>query len=328
MKKNKWIFKSKYLIFYFRWNFEISYESCGYFDNRPRINIGLIFFYLTFILPFRNKWEEECDPPKWGIAIHNSTFWIYRGGKGNDNGGNKWWTIDIPFTLKWVRTSMLLKGGLWEHSTQKDKKEFYLDKWNNIVWSEIYPFTYTLKSGETQYRQATVKVKKIEWRRIKWLPVFNKIKTTIDVEFNEEVGEETGSWKGGCTGCSYELLPNEDSIKLYRNMLQEHATIVNDLVGLKFCNFLTTGRTTAAVILSALRAFKISCVEIIQLIQGFCSKTGLNFVNYFDFTGDRFLIYSHPTTYQRPLNMNPSKTIRVFSFRVKHVPIANIKNDI
>lgn len=107
-------------------------------------------------------------------------------------------------------------------------------------------------------------------------------------------------------------------------MLQEHATIVNDLVELKFYNFLTTGRTTAAFILSALRAFKISCVEIIQRIQGFCSKTVLNFVNYFDFTGDRFLIYSHPTIYQRPLNMNPSKAIGVFSFRVKHVPIANI----
>ncbi len=61
MKKQKWCFESKYLVFYFTWNFEISFAICGYFDNRPRINLGLIFFRLTLILPFTNKWTDECD---------------------------------------------------------------------------------------------------------------------------------------------------------------------------------------------------------------------------------------------------------------------------
>ena len=101
MKKDKWCYDGKWILFYFSNRFDISYEKCGYFDSRPRIKIALGFFSLSIILPFYDKeWEEnECDP-KWGNAIHNNTFWIYRGGKGNMNGGNKWWTYDFPFINK------------------------------------------------------------------------------------------------------------------------------------------------------------------------------------------------------------------------------------
>jgi len=123
-ENNDWI------IFYWGNVFDISFEICGYFDNRPRINLDLIFFSLTFILPFRNKWIHECDPPKYGIAIHNNTLWIYRGGKGNMKGGNKWWTWNIPFVTKdWVRTSILLKDGTWEHEFSGERKSFYNDEW-------------------------------------------------------------------------------------------------------------------------------------------------------------------------------------------------------
>ena len=101
-KNNDWV------VFYWRWGLDISFEICGYFDNRPRINLDLIFFSLTIVLPFWNKWTDECDSPKWGISIHHNTVWIHKGGKGNMNGGSKWWTWDIPFlTKKWYRTSIL-----------------------------------------------------------------------------------------------------------------------------------------------------------------------------------------------------------------------------
>ena len=87
MKKEKWIYESKWIIFYWTKNFDVSFEICGYFDNRPRINLDLFLFNLTLILPFRNKWTDECDAPKWGVAIHNNTFWIYRGGKGSRGQG-------------------------------------------------------------------------------------------------------------------------------------------------------------------------------------------------------------------------------------------------
>lgn len=234
MKKEKWIYNSKYLIFYFARVFDISFELCGYFDNRPRINLDLFFFSLTLILPFRNKWTDECDSPKWGIAFHNETFWIYRGGKGNDGGGNKWWTIDAPWKLEWVRTSFLRKDNTWEHESKGQRKSFYDTKWNGILWSETYPYTYILNSNyyeadrlgkafntaNRQYRQATLKVSEREWRP-NWtrkIPIFRKISKSIDIEFDDEVGERTGSWKGGTIGCSYEMRKNETPEQCLRRM--------------------------------------------------------------------------------------------------------------
>lgn len=223
MAKDKWIYEGKWIVFYFSNCFDISFELCGYFDNRPRFNIDLFFFNLTLILPFRNQWTDECDPPKWGIAYHNQTFWIYKGGKGNMNGGNKWWTMYMPWMFSWVRTSNLKFDGTWEHETNGNRKDFYMEKWDGIIWKETHPYTYVLKDGTVQERTATIKVEEREWRWhwFKWLPLTKKVRKTISIDFNEEVGEETGSWKGGCTGCGYDLLPGESPLECLRRMEAE-----------------------------------------------------------------------------------------------------------
>lgn len=65
---NKKIYEGSWYTFYWANRFDISYETCGYFDSRPRIIFSPGFFSLTIHLPFRNKkWEDECDSPKWGI---------------------------------------------------------------------------------------------------------------------------------------------------------------------------------------------------------------------------------------------------------------------
>jgi len=44
---------------------------------------------------------------------------------------------------------------------------------------------------------------------------------TIAVEFNEEVGERTGSWKGGVLGCGYDMKPGETRLECLRRMERE-----------------------------------------------------------------------------------------------------------
>lgn len=210
-----------WVIFYWGWRFDISYELCGYFDNRPRINLDLIFFSLTLILPFRNKWTDECDPPKWGIACHNQTMWIHRGGKGNMNGGNKWWTWHIPFVTKdWVRTSILLKDETWEHETKHDRKNFYEDKWKSKQMSWSYDYT---DSYDGQVIPSTIYVEEREWRPkwLHWTRKFALISKTIDVHFSKECGKRKGSWKGGTISCSYRLLPNEHPLDCLKRMERE-----------------------------------------------------------------------------------------------------------
>jgi|SRR6478609_7968553 len=210
--------QTDWIIFYWGWYFDISFEKCGYFDNRPRINLDLIFFSLEFILPFRNKWTDECDSPKYGISIHGNTFWIYRGGKGNMNGGNKWWTWNIPFlTKEWVRTSILLKDGTWEHETKGNRKSFYGDSWKEKQKSWTYEYT-DIYDGEVI--PTTIYVDEREWRPkwLKWTSLFASKRRQIDIHFSKEVGKRKGSWKGGCIGCGYELFPNETPIECIKRM--------------------------------------------------------------------------------------------------------------
>lgn len=209
--KSKWSVETKWFHFWFRWCFELSYESCGYFDPRHRINIGLIFFHMTFVLPIKSKHTDECDPPQWGIAIHNNTFWIYRGGEGNMKGGNKWWTFNMPWSWEWVRTSILaVDGKSWYHDTPKTPQEFYEPRWKAKIWRERHPYHYVMGDG-AQYCYATIKVEEREWRWnwLRWLPFPRKVVRQIDVSFSKEMGPEAGSWKGGVTGCGWEMRKGE-----------------------------------------------------------------------------------------------------------------------
>lgn len=210
-----------WIIFWWGWHFDLSFEVCGYFDNRPRINICLIFFHLTFVLPFRNAWTDECDPPKWGIAIHSNTLWIYKGGKGNMNGGGKFWTWDIPFITKdWVRTSIFLKDGSWNHERPGDKKNFYEKQWKDQQqsWDYIYTDSYDGEKIPT-----TIYVEEREWRPkwLKWTRLFATTRREIDVHFSKEVGKRKGSWKGGTIGCGYELLKDEYPVDCLKRMERE-----------------------------------------------------------------------------------------------------------
>lgn len=203
---------------YFGPSFQLTYETCGYFENYPRINISLFFFTLTIALPSPNEWINECDPPKWGVAIHNNTFWIYKGGEGNLNGGNKWWTWDIPFfTTSWVRTSILLKDNTWAHETPGNNQRFYDDEWKQKQMSWDYDFT---DKTDNTVIPTKIYVEEREWRPkwLTWTKKFAKVRRTIDIHFSAEVGRRKGSWKGGVIGCGYDLQPNEHPIDCIKRM--------------------------------------------------------------------------------------------------------------
>jgi hypothetical protein len=183
--------------------------------------LGLIFFRLTIILPFISKYENECDAPKWGIAIHNKTFWIYKGGKGNMCGGNKWWTWNIPFITKdWIRTSILLNDGTWEHEGTECRKEFYNNKWKIKQMSWNYDFT---DKYDGEIIPTIIYVEEREWRPkwLKWTKLFANVNRTIDVHFSKECGKGKGSWKGGTIGCSYSMLKNEEPLDCLKRMEKE-----------------------------------------------------------------------------------------------------------
>lgn len=225
--------------------FKLELEEWGYFDPRPQLNTNvtsIIAIILPFIslyllpisvfflfrgwgdiylrLPFDSGKPDESDSPEYGINTYKhgkvvNELWVYWGKKRKH--------IELPWSFNWYRTSLLLKDGTWEHETKGKREEFYDSKWDDIKFMEKYPYTYTLKSGEKQEVEATICVEEREWRRV-WLPftsIFNKVSKDIKIEFNHEVGERAGSWKGGVLGCGYEMKKGETPLQTLKRMSRE-----------------------------------------------------------------------------------------------------------
>jgi hypothetical protein len=139
--------------------------------------------------------------------------------------------IHLPWAWDWYRTSYLMSDGTWLHDSAIDRRlEKNWDQYRTITervaedgWRYEYPYTYRLRSGEEQHVTATVTVRLWEWRRrmLRWSPSLAKKRQSIEVEFSDEVGERSGSWKGGTIGCGYDMKPGEEPLDTLRRMERE-----------------------------------------------------------------------------------------------------------
>lgn len=142
--------------------------------------------------------------------------------------GVGYWSWDIPFvSMDWKSTEVLTLDGrrtaFIENAQTRRGMPLVLmhareeaEKAN----SQTVRYTYKLRSGEWQERMATVFVRRMTWGR-KWAPWWTHVRTCIDVCFDGEVGERAGSWKGGCTGCSYDMKRGESWLQCLRRMEEE-----------------------------------------------------------------------------------------------------------
>lgn len=196
-------------------SFEIILHRGTYFDQRFAISLGLIFGRILVYLPFKTSLEEGCDMPQYGVCIHSNSLWVYKGGKyENGQTQNGWITWDIPFFSwdfigRWIKDKngeyvLIEKESMLAGSSYLSIHDFK----EHHALKESHPYVYNLKSGEVQRRIATCTVEKLKWNR-KWFPMFSKTSERIDVWFDEETGERTGSWKGGVLGCSYQMEKDE-----------------------------------------------------------------------------------------------------------------------
>lgn len=202
-----------------RAGFELVLNRGTYFDTRYAINFAFGWGKFMVYLPFRTKLEEGCDMPRYGFAIHNNTFWIYKGGDYDGSQcQNQWITWDLPFFS-------YVFDGHWIQSSVRTwtKMGRGVDSWDfrkDEAYKETHSYTYVLKNGTVQNRTAACTIEKRKWHR-KWFPFLAREEQVIDIEFNDEVGERSGSWKGGTIGCSYEMLPNETIEQTLRRMEKE-----------------------------------------------------------------------------------------------------------
>lgn len=176
---------------------EVSIEFPSDWHENPRawVRLGFGLFKVAFSFPWPKVVPDEyqCSGPRYGFYFFESSL-VLMWGKGTGRRSDPIKHIDMPWA--------------WRH-----KKHRILSA------PETHPFRYVLRSGEAQERTATVNAEQRTWVR-PWLP-WKKVSRYINIEFNGEVGERSGSWKGGVIGCSYEMNRGETPLDTLRRMEAE-----------------------------------------------------------------------------------------------------------
>ena len=171
---------------------EIEFPSDWHEQRRAWVRFGFGFGKVAFSFPWSKTVPDECQcsGPTYGFMFYEDLLFI-RYGKEKGTKDDPKTVIHMPWYWKHIKHEVLSEP-------------------------ETHPYTYKLRSGEIQERTATIKAEQRTWTRW-WLP-FRRVWRYIDVEFSGEVGERSGSWKGGCIGCSYEMQPGESPLQALRRM--------------------------------------------------------------------------------------------------------------
>lgn len=174
---------------------EIEFPSDWHEARRVWVRLGFGLITICFSFPWSRTVPDEgqCSGPTYGFNFFGDGLHLHWGkqiGKRND-----------PFTI-------IAMPWQWRQRQH-----------NILTKPEFHSYQYRLKSGEVQDVVAEINIETRMYVR-PWIP-YKKTWKYIDIEFSEEVGERRGSWKGGCLGCSYEMLPGENALQTLRRMEAE-----------------------------------------------------------------------------------------------------------
>lgn len=197
------------LEFYSKLGLALNYDR---FEEHDAIDIHLIWGQLFINLPWGGNPEGDMVD-SWGFTFFERQIHLHW--------RNHTKVMSLPWSWKHVRTDMWSSDGK-KFSGEEVEKLYGKDRLDFLQAPEE-PYLYVLKSGKIQERLARYYVEEREWRwrwatRLPWPRI---IQRCIWVEFNDEVGERTGSWKGGVLGCDYTLEPGESALECLKRMERE-----------------------------------------------------------------------------------------------------------
>jgi len=166
---------------------------------------------------------QSMEGPTWGFYWYEHTLVICKGKTQKH--------IDMPYTRKCYRSSILLKDGkTWEHELTSEgnklqNKDFWdSEKWKDKRWSNNFSFIYKSKKfGKVASGVAHVTIDEIEFRirSCMWATINRRIYKKLWVEFDTELGDESGSWKGGVVGSGIEMKKGEKPSEAFQRMMSE-----------------------------------------------------------------------------------------------------------
>ncbi len=192
---------------------EIEFPSDWHEHRRAWIRLGVGLLSVSFSFPWRRTVPDQgqCSGPTYGFYFFEDHL-VLQWGKTTGRRGDPQKFINMPWAWEHVRHSYLHSNGTVHHNALNGEYEAPPET------KEAHPYIYVLRDRTIQHRTATINGEEREWRWFKWLPWPRKVSRTINIEFDQEVGERTGSWKGGTTGCGYEWKRGETMVQALRRM--------------------------------------------------------------------------------------------------------------
>lgn len=190
------------------WDFGAGIHVHSNDDDRGDRMLFLKLWRYTLILPLGvvdHPWPA-MDGPQWS-AYASREFGL------TFHWGMRRVSFDWPWDLHTLHYQQQLTDGSWVDVFDREQEPY----------KEVHPYTYVLASGEVQRRTATTSKRRhvLCFRAFKSFGWPNWVKESIDIEFDGEVGERTGSWKGGCIGCDHDLRRGETMLECLRRMEAE-----------------------------------------------------------------------------------------------------------
>ena len=165
------------------------------------------------------NWYDEVFSRQYGFTISDNTLHAYFGPQTHDSITTKSKCYFLPW-LHWrfVRQSWYGPTGqhietLWETKNKEDRSAQW--EWRHEFEKTLAKTRFEVEDFDGKRIGVSTHIEEREWRFgtgfFEWLSLFRrcKVRRTLEINFDHEVGPEKGSWKGGLMGTSIEMDPGE-----------------------------------------------------------------------------------------------------------------------
>lgn len=210
-------------------HWDLSFKLCEGWggDNKDLISFSPLLFKIYIHLPTticqaEEKWQR-FNGKSYGFYVYtcisNFTTFVFQWGKYSKH-------IEMPWTYEWYSKEILdFDGEVVYYDSVKMRHIPFKNRWKTEeFWekevSKQVDYTYHLKNGEIQNRTATIFHTRNTYT-MRGLPWIKKTYNYVDYAFNDEVGEQTGSWKGGVLASSEIIKDGETPLQAFRRMEEE-----------------------------------------------------------------------------------------------------------
>lgn len=192
-------------------------------------------------------WYWDVEPREYGFCLCDGHFIVYFGIQPGDSSRDQDWNCFLPWTQwRFIRFSLYQPDGTHFYTQLEAERRKGMDSFHEQMAAEeqVGKRLFTFRDYDGELITATTHIEEREWRFgdkwCSWLSYFRrpKIARSLSINFSSEVGPEKGSWKGGTTGHSIEMLSGETPESAFRRYCSQAHRSKYKTFNLEFCSAL------------------------------------------------------------------------------------------